>query len=147
MSRSLLLLGTGNKVRTIMAEAYINHVGAGQWRAHSAGCAPAPAVDPCALAALAEAGITLTDVPHPKGIERFACPSAPVMDVIVTLCGEVADMALLTWPGAPLQIHWPLLDPSALPLDTESRREAFRVLLDRIRAQADEFLVGSRVIG
>ena len=49
MSRSMLLLGTGNTTRSIMAEAYINHVARGRWRAHSAGLVPADEVDPSAL--------------------------------------------------------------------------------------------------
>jgi protein-tyrosine-phosphatase len=140
MSRSILLLGTGNKSRSIMAEAYINHVSAGRWRAHSAGSTPASEVHPLALEVLARAGINLAETPTPKSRDVFQSPTAPPMDVVVSLCEEVADEALLLWPGSPRLFHWPLPDPSDTPASQDDRDEVFSAVLDLIRDRVDMFL-------
>ncbi|MFZ4808818.1 MAG: arsenate reductase ArsC [Hyphomicrobiaceae bacterium] len=142
MSRSILLLGTRNKSRSIMAEAYINHVSDGRWRAHSAGNSPADRVHPMALKVLTEAGIELPASLQPKSRELFADPSAPPMDVIVSLCEEVADAQLLEWPGSPRLLHWPMPDPTAAVLPASDRDEVFRAVLDLIQERADLFLAG-----
>lgn len=140
MSRSILLLGTGNKSRSIMAEAYINHVSDGRWRAHSAGNTPAREVHPLAIEVLARAGIAMTQTPKPKSRELFTSPTAPLMDVVVSLCEEVADEALLLWPGSPRLLHWPFPDPTSVPVPADERDEMFRAVLDLIRDRVDLFL-------
>lgn len=141
MSRSILLLGTRNTSRSIMAEAYINHVSDGRWRAHSAGSAPADRVDPLALKVLEDAGILPPRDPQPKSRELFIDPAGPRMDVVVTLCEEVVDENLMGWPGSPRLLHWPVPDPSAAGARDE-QDERFRAVLDLIRARADLFLAG-----
>jgi arsenate reductase (thioredoxin) len=145
MSRSMLLLGTGNTTRSIMAEAYINHASHGRWRAHSAGTEPGDEVHPLALKALAEAGIPLPHRPVPKSHVLFADPGGPSLDVIVSLCEEVADESLLAWPGSPRIMHWPVPNPAQAPLPQEERLEIFRAVLELIRRRADDFLSHDQV--
>jgi arsenate reductase len=144
MSRSILLLGTNNKSRSIMAEAYINHVAGDIWRAHSAGSEPADIVHPLARKVLSDAGIVLPDDVTPKSRDVFSDPSAPVMDVVVSLCAEAADERLLNWPGAPRLLHWPVPDPVDLSYPGEEEDALFRAVLDLIRDRADRFLADHR---
>ena len=47
--RTILILGTGNSVRALMAEAILNRAGAGRVRAFSAGIRPVGTAHPSAL--------------------------------------------------------------------------------------------------
>jgi arsenate reductase len=50
---NVLFICTGNSARSILAEGLMNHVGAGQFRAWSAGSHPNGTVNPFALQTLA----------------------------------------------------------------------------------------------
>lgn len=145
MGRSILLLGTRNTSRSIMAAAYINHASGGTWQAHSAGARPAERVEPMALHVLAEAGIEVPPDSRPKSRDLFIDPAAPSMDVVVSLCEEVADEDLLRWPGSPCLLHWPVPDPvgSGEPR-IHDEAEIYRAVLELIRARADIFLSNDR---
>jgi arsenate reductase len=145
MSRSILVLGRANKTRSIMAEAYINHVARGRWRAHSAGLVPADEVDPSALRVLEEAGIATPSRPKPKSSDVFTAPTAPPLDVLVSVCEHAAaDEQLLAWPGSPRVLHWPLPDPTEAAVPAADRDDVFRAVLELIRERADLFLEDER---
>ncbi|MEC8176317.1 MAG: arsenate reductase ArsC, partial [Pseudomonadota bacterium] len=87
--KNILFLCTGNSCRSVLAEAYMNAAGAGQWAAFSAGSTPTGTVHPMALATLKELGLINT-VYRSKSWEEFATPQAPEMDQIVTVCDNAA---------------------------------------------------------
>ncbi|MBM3618418.1 MAG: arsenate reductase ArsC, partial [Alphaproteobacteria bacterium] len=64
---NVLFLCTGNSCRSILAEAYLNHIGGGSFRAFSAGSHPTGEVNPNSLKILQRQGID-TEGLHSKSI-------------------------------------------------------------------------------
>ena len=81
----VLFLCTHNSARSILAEAALNHLGQGRFRAFSAGSSPREnqQPNPHALAVLEEAGLR-TEGLRSKSWNEFAGAGAPAMDLIVT---------------------------------------------------------------
>ncbi len=143
--RNILFLCTGNSARSIMAEAYMNEAGAGDWRAFSAGSKPTGSPNPLALQTLRNHNIPFGAEPlRSKSWDEFASGGAPVMDVIVTVCDNAAGETCPIWPtkdGArPSNLHWSFPDPAAAEGDEEEKREAFEAVFTSIRTHIDTFL-------
>lgn len=140
MGHNILILGTTNSARSIMAEAYINSIARSDWRAFSAGSRACGIVNPHAVATLTSVGVRTTDALRSKLWREFVEPGAPIMDVVVTVCDEAANENEPTWPGCPRQLHWMLPDPEAHAMTPEERAATFRAVFDLVRARVDSFL-------
>lgn len=138
---NVLFLCTHNSARSILAEALLNHMGGGRFRAFSAGSSPRPnqQPNPLALQVLRQAGIA-TEGLRSKTWDEFAAPDAPRMDLIVTVCDNAAGEVCPIWPGHPASAHWGYADPSEAHGTEDERREAFRKTLHAIRARLDTFV-------
>jgi arsenate reductase len=122
---NVLFLCTANSARSILAEALLNHVGGGRFRAHSAGSYPAGAVHPLALALLTSVGLP-TEGLRSKSWDEFAAPGAPPLDFVVTVCDDAAGQLCPVWPGHPLAAHWGVADPARVEGNDAHRAQAFR---------------------
>ena len=120
-----LFLCTGNSVRSIMAEAILNHRGAPDFTAYSAGSHPAGRIHPYALKQIQAAGLP-TDELRSKSWDEFARPGAPKMDFIFTVCDNAANEVCPVWPGHPMTAHWGVPDPGNLGVTPEQLDRAFR---------------------
>jgi len=131
----VLFLCTGNSARSILAEAIMNKVGAGRFKAYSAGSLPKGKVHPESIALLARLGFD-TGFARSKNWDEFADPDAPKMDFVFTVCDDAANEACPVWPGQPLSAHWGIPDPAAVEgTDSEvslAFSEAYRMLNTRI---------------
>jgi arsenate reductase len=87
----VLFLCTHDSARSILAEALLNQLGHGRFKASSAGSSPLEHQQPhpLGLAVLREAGIS-TDGPSSNTWDVFAAPDAPHLDLVVTVCGNAA---------------------------------------------------------
>jgi arsenate reductase len=128
---NVLFLCTGNSARSQMAEALLESLGRGRFRAYSAGSAPAAELQPLAGALIAELRGS-TQGMQPKSWEAFAGPDAPVMDIVITVCDNAAGETCPVWPGQPAVAHWGVPDPARAPHDEKGFREAWLVLRRRI---------------
>ncbi|TSE20964.1 Glutaredoxin arsenate reductase [Tepidimonas alkaliphilus] len=135
---NVLFLCTHNSARSILAEALLNHLGRGRFRAYSAGSNPRPnqQPNPMALQVLREAGIP-TEGLRSKSWDEFAGPEAPHMDLIITVCDQAAGEPCPVWPGHPATAHWGYPDPSALQADDAAKLEAFRHTMQRIKRRLE----------
>ena len=132
---NVLFLCTGNSARSIMAEAILNKIGAGKFRAFSAGSQPKGRVHPEALQLLQSLGYDTSSV-RSKSWSEFADPGAPLLDFVFTVCDNAAGEACPVWPGQPMTAHWGVSDPAeakGTPAEIAfAFKDAYRMLNQRI---------------
>jgi protein-tyrosine-phosphatase/DNA-binding transcriptional ArsR family regulator len=123
----VLFICSGNGARSPMAEGWLNHLGAGQVTAQSAGVTPAP-LSPLAVAAMAEHGVDIAGH-QPTALGSFTHDS---FHRVITLCDRAReDCGEL--PATAAAVHWSIPNPAqAHPPDLEAFRAAARVLRTRI---------------
>lgn len=128
---NVLFLCTGNSARSQMAQALLDGLGRGRFRAYSAGSAPAADLQPLARELIAANGYPVDGL-RPKSWDAFAGADAPRMDLVITVCDNAAGEACPVWPGQPAIAHWGVADPARTPHDPKAFRDAWQVLRRRI---------------
>ena len=136
---NVLFLCTGNSARSVMAEAILEHLGQGRFRAFSAGSFPAGKVNPFALELLKAKGFP-TGHFRSKSWDEFARPGAPAMDFIFTVCDNAAGEQCPVWPGHPATAHWGFEDPAAFQGPDAEKRRFFEKIFQEISARIRLFL-------
>ena len=127
MTKTVLILCTGNSCRSQMAEALVNHDLGPAVRALSAGTRPQPKVADGAVEALQLAGIATTGL-YPKDVD--AVMNEPI-DLVVTVCDNAKESCPV-FPRPIPALHMPFHDPHGEPL------ESFLRVRDEIRARLVE---------
>lgn len=124
---NVLFLCTHNSARSILAEAMLNDMGAGRFKAFSAGSSPRANQhpNPLGLQVLQTAGISIEGL-RSKSWDEYAGADAPKMDLIITVCDNAAGEVCPIWPGHPETAHWSYSDPSEGDEPDEEKLEAFR---------------------
>jgi arsenate reductase (thioredoxin) len=132
---NVLFLCTGNSARSVMAEAILNKLGAGKFRAYSAGSQPRGQVHPETLQLLRGLGYDTSGF-RSKSWDEFTAPRAPEFDFVFTVCGNAAAEACPLWPGRPTTAHWGVPDPALAtgkPAEIAlAFKDAYRMLHQRI---------------
>lgn len=136
---NVLFLCTHNSARSVMAEALLNVLGQGRFRAFSAGSAPSGRVNPFAIEQCAKLGYDATEV-RSKSWDTFAASNAPQMDIIITVCDNAAGESCPFWPGHPATAHWGFPDPSSTVGDDETKRAAFAQCVRDIRVRIEKLV-------
>jgi arsenate reductase len=137
---NVLFLCTHNSARSILAEALLNTMGNGRFKAFSAGSSPRDnqQPNPLGLQVLKGAGISIEGL-HSKSWDVFAEDGAPVMDLIITVCDNAAGEVCPVWPGHPATAHWSYPDPSEGNGGDAQKLEAFRKTLLAIKRRLELF--------
>jgi len=137
---NVLFLCTGNSARSIIAEAILNRVGRGKFRAFSAGSMPKGELNPGTVNILRAQNFKPEEF-RSKGWDEFAKPGAPQLDFVFTVCDNAAGEVCPIWPGQPMTAHWGIPDPAAVegtPAEIAvAFNDAWRMLNNRVTVFAN----------
>lgn len=123
---SVLFVCVHNAGRSQMAAGFLRELGQGRVEVRSAGSMPGDAINPVALAAMAEVGIDIAGE-QPKVLTTEAVQAS---DVVVTMgCGDACPF----FPGKRYE-DWKLDDPAGQGI------EAVRPIRDEIRGRIEALL-------
>lgn len=128
---TVLFLCTHNAGRSQMALGFFTHLAGARAVAWSGGSEPADAINPSAIAAMAEVGIDITgEFPKPWTEETVRAA-----DVVITMgCGDTCPV----YPGRRYE-DWQLPDPAGQSVD------AVRPIRDDIERRVRRLLVDLRI--
>jgi arsenate reductase (thioredoxin) len=130
--KKVLVLCTGNSCRSVMAEALINELAQGRYKAFSAGSCPARYIHPKTIETLKRHGID-PGTPESKSWDVFANER---FELVITVCDQAAGEACPLFSGDPQKLHWSIPDPAKVEgADAEidaAFDEAFYLLKNRI---------------
>jgi protein-tyrosine-phosphatase len=131
----VLFLCTGNSARSIIGEAILNKLGAGNFRAYSAGSRPKGQINPNTIQLLQSLGYDISGY-RSKSWDEFAKAGEPKFDFVFTVCDSAAAETCPVWPGQPMTAHWGIADPAqatGTPAEVAlAFKEAYRLLNQRI---------------
>lgn len=138
---NVLFLCTHNSARSILAEALLNHIGTGRFKAFSAGSSPREHQQPNPLALQALKGVGVpTEGLRSKSWDEFGSADALHMDLVITVCDNAAGEVCPFWPGHPATAHWGYPDPSEVKGTEEEKLAAFRKTMMAIRQRLEFFI-------
>ena len=134
----VLFLCTGNSARSILAEATLRAWAGRRFEAFSAGSRPAGAVNPFALAQLADEGMPTAGL-RSKSWDEFATTEAAPMDLVVTVCDSAAEECPI-WLGKGKRLHHSFADPAQAQGSDDEVMRAFRAVRDDIQREILDLL-------
>ncbi len=133
MPHRVLILCTGNCVRSQMAEGLLRHFGGGTYEVHSAGSKPNGYVSPLAIEAMSKIGIDISGQ-RSKSVAEF---EGRKFDTIITVCDSAAE-ACPVFPGAH-RIHWSIWDPGNATGSHEEKLAAFCRVREELASRLRQF--------
>ncbi len=122
---NVLFLCPNNACRSIIAEALLNRVGRGRFRAFSAGEKPNAQINPYVRETLKQVGFDMTGQ-TPKSWETFVSHNAPRLDAVITLAASLKSVKLPIWYSNPVRVDWDVANPELVEGEDSDRISAFR---------------------
>jgi len=137
---TVLFLCTRNSSRSIMAEAILNRIGQGRFRAFSAGSAPSESGPlPEVLSQLKALGHDVSGLGS-KSWESFTGPGAPRIDFVIALCDTLAGQLCPDFGETTVTAAWPLPDPAKFAGSAAERATLLNELYAGLRRRLEAFI-------
>jgi arsenate reductase len=136
--QKVLFLCTQNSARSQMAEGFLRHLAGDRFEAYSAGIDPTDEIHPCAVEAMREVGIDISDK-YPKGLKAYMGKMS--FNYLIIVCARAEERCPKTFPGMGTTFSWIFDDPRReenLPYD--SILERFRLVRDQIELRMRDWL-------
>ncbi len=114
----------------IMRRTFSRHLAGERFEVYSAGIDPTEEVHPCAVEAMVEVGVDISDQ-YPKDLKTYL--GREFFNYLVIVCARAEERCPKTFPGVGTRFSWIFDDPRRdedLPYD--STLERFRVIRDEI---------------
>ena len=132
----VLFLCTHNAARSQMAEAFLRHIAADRFDAHSAGMHPTE-IHRLSRQVMAEVGIDTTGQ-HAKNSGDYLAKVAVRHAIIVCATAQAECPRIFPFSGE--THYWPFDDPTAGELSEEMRLAKFRQVRDEIKEKILDWL-------
>ena len=136
--QKVLFLCTQNSARSQMAEGFLRHLAGDRFEVMSAGLDPTDEVHPCAVRAMAEVGIDISDQ-RPKRLGVYL--GREFFNYLIIVCARAEERCPKIFPGVGVRFSWAFDDPRSdegLPYD--SLLERFRQVRDEIEIRVKDWL-------
>ena len=135
---NVLFLCTHNSARSVMAEAILEKIGNGRFRAWSAGSDPIKKPNTEVIDKLDALGHDTSKL-RSKSWHEFTGPSAPKMDFVITLCDTPHGQECLDFGGIAVTAAWPLPDPAKFNGSVIERAALLNELYASLRRRIEIF--------
>jgi arsenate reductase len=119
-----------------MAEALLNHIGHGRFRAWSAGSSPAGYVHPHSITTLKRHGID-PGRPYSKSWNEFVDQR---FDLVITVCDKTGGGSCPILSGKPTQLYWSIPDPAKAHGSEADVEAAFDMVLSLLKKRIEELV-------
>jgi arsenate reductase (thioredoxin) len=139
--QKVLFLCTQNSARSQMAEGFLRHLAGDRFEAYSAGIDPTPEIHPCAVEAMEEVGVDISDQ-YPKGLRTYL--GKMDFNYLIIVCARAEERCPKTFPGVGTTFTWICEDPRReedIPYD--SMLERFRAVRSEIELKIEDWLTAS----
>ena len=136
--QKVLFLCTQNSARSQIAEGLLRHLAGDRFEVMSAGLEATDEVHPCAVEAMREVGIDISDQ-RPKGLKTYMGKMG--FNYLIIVCARAEEQCPKTFPGVGTTLSWIFEDPRRdedLPYD--SVLERFRAVRDEIELRMKDWL-------
>jgi arsenate reductase (thioredoxin) len=120
-----------------MAEAFLNHLGNGQFIAESAGLEPG-SLNPIVVASMELEGIDIS-ANKTKSINSIIS-SGKSYDYLITVCDETNAEKCPVVPGSGKRLHWSFDDPSALNGSYTEKLDQTLLIMSEIKSKIENWI-------
>ncbi|PCI68397.1 MAG: phosphotyrosine protein phosphatase [Piscirickettsiaceae bacterium] len=135
--KNVLVLCTGNSCRSIIAEALINTLGNGRFKAVSAGSFPTGYIHPKSIETLIRHNID-PGKPLSQSWDEFIDTA---FDYVITVCDQAANESCPLFLGDAVKLHWSTPDPASVTTNDKDINDAFDNTFDLLKQRIETELL------
>ncbi|MDE3182542.1 MAG: arsenate reductase ArsC [Bacteroidota bacterium] len=133
----ILFVCIHNSARSQMAEAFLNQLGNGKFKAESAGIEKGK-LNPYVIRAMQEVGIDISNNETKEVFHLFR--QGKLYQAVITVCEKEAAERCPVFPGILKRIAWSFPDPSKFTGTDEEILAKVRVVRDEIKEKVIQFI-------